>query len=271
MSIFREIEKNDRPKFKSEAGAKRFVGKFFGMKEMQMLSDPDKMPEFAFNIPAQECKAGSHMVDLEGFICHDCYALPDVDENGKRLSNRGGRYKFNVVQEALYRRFEFAMNNSYFIDVMSYLIGKKVKEKFRWFDSGDLQSEKMLDDICRICRNTPHILHWLPTKEWKMAEKYIMSGNKIPRNLDLRLSALKVDGDPPYALAKRLGLNTSTVMSPEVWEKFVATKEKGIRCPSSLNDNKCGTCKACWTDEVVNVGYKGHDLRPKLIQIKHKG
>jgi len=271
MSIFREIETNDRPKFKSEAGAKRFVGKFFGMKEMQMLSDPDKMPEFAFNIPAQECKAGAHMVDLEGFICHDCYALPDVDENGKRLSNRGGRYKFNVVQEALYRRFEFAMNNSYFIDVMSYLIGKKVKEKFRWFDSGDLQSEKMLDDICRICRNTPHILHWLPTKEWKMAEKYIMSGNKIPRNLDLRLSALKVDGDPPYALAKRLGLNTSTVMSPEVWEKFVATKEKGIRCPSSLNDNKCGTCKACWTDEVVNVGYKGHDLRPKLIQIKRKG
>ena len=104
-----------------------------------------------------------------------------------------------------------------------------------------------------------------------MADKYIMSGNKIPRNLDLRLSALKVDGDPPYALAKRLGLNTSTVMSPEVWEKFVATKEKGIRCPSSLNDNKCGTCKACWTDEVVNVGYKGHDLRPKLIQIKRKG
>ena len=266
MSIFRKLETNDRPKFKSEASARRFVGKFFNMKEMEMLSDPDKMPELAFNIPAHECNAGGHMVNLEGFICHECYALPDLDENGKPLSQRGGRYKFPVIQEALYRRFEFAMNNPYFVDVMSYLINKKIKRRFRWFDSGDLQSEKMLDDICKICRNTPHILHWFPTKEWKIAERYITAGNEIPNNLDLRLSALKIDGDPPTKLAERLGLNTSTVISPEAWDKFIATRSKGIRCPSSMNENKCGDCEGCWKHEVKNVAYKYHGR--KLIVIK---
>ena len=33
-----------------------------------LLSNPKKMPELAFNIPAQECKAGRHMVNVEGCV-----------------------------------------------------------------------------------------------------------------------------------------------------------------------------------------------------------
>ena len=259
MSLF-EIEHLDcgykgiLPVFTSYAQCIRAVG------VGELLSDPKKMPELAFNIPAQECKAGKHMVDLEGFICHACYALPEFNEDGSvnLHSSKGGRYRFNPVQLAMYRRFNFATHNPNFISVMTYLITKRIKQRFRWFDSGDIQSEKMLDDICQICRNTPHILHWLPTKEWSICKRYIEAGNKIPDNLDLRLSALRVNGEPPTKLAKRLGLNTSTVMTADVWDKFIATKETGIRCPSSINNNECGECKACWIHEVTNVGYKFH-------------
>jgi hypothetical protein len=226
----------------------------------ELLSDPKKMPEYAFNIPAQECKAGKFMVDIEGQICHDCYALPEFNEDGSvnLHSSKGGRYRFNPVQLAMYRRFNFAVFNPNFVRVMTYLITKKIKRKFRWFDSGDIQSEKMLDDICKICRNTPHILHWLPTKEWKICKRYIEAGNKIPANLDLRLSALSINGRPPTKRAKRLGLNTSTVMTAVVWDKFIATKSKGLKCPSSTQDNECKDCEACWRHEVINVGYKWH-------------
>jgi len=226
----------------------------------ELLSNPKKMPEYAFNIPAQECKAGRHMVHVEGCICKDCYCLPEFNEDGSinLHSSKGGRYRFDPVQNALYRRFNFAVYNPNFVPVMTYLITKKIKRKFRWFDSGDIQSEKMLDDICKICRNTPHILHWLPTKEWKICKIYIEAGNKIPDNLDLRLSALRINGRPPIELAKRLGLNTSTVMTADVWDKFIATKSKGLKCPSSTQGNECGLCEACWRHEVSNVGYKWH-------------
>ena len=225
-----------------------------------LLSNPKKMPELAFNIPAQECKAGRHMVNVEGCVCKDCYCLPKFNEDGSvnLHSSSGGRYRFDNTQRAMYLRYNFAVFNPNFVSIMTYVITDKIKRKFRWFDSGDLQSEKMLDDICKICRNTPHILHWLPTKEWKICKRYIEAGNKIPDNLDLRLSALHINGRPPRSRARRLGLNTSTVMTADVWGKFIATKSKGLKCPSSTQGNECKECKACWTHEVSNVGYKWH-------------
>ena len=226
----------------------------------RLLSDPKKMPELAFNLPAQECKAGKFMVDIEGQICHDCYALPEFNEDGSvnLHSSKGGRYRFDNTQRAMYQRYNFAMFNPNFVPVMTYVITDQIKRKFRWFDSGDIQSEKMLDDICKICRNTPHILHWLPTKEWQICKRYIEAGNKIPANLDIRLSALSINGRPPTKRAKRLGLNTSTVMTADVWDKFIATKSKGLKCPSSTQGNECDLCEACFRHEVINVGYKWH-------------
>ena len=244
MSIFNIV-----PQFKSEADVKRFTTKLYGVKSP--LSHPTKMPEEAFNIPADECKAGSHMVDLEDFICHDCYALPDVDENGKFLSQRGGRYKFAPTQQALYNRLDFAMGE-YFVHTMSWLINFKKIKYFRWFDSGDIQSQEMLSNICEVCRNTPNTKHWLPTKEWKMVEKYLYAGNKRPDNLVIRLSGLKKNGSPPTKLAKRLGLVTSTVVTSDVYDKI------SFKCPSSKQNNKCLDCRACWTQEVDNVPYKWH-------------
>ena len=213
----------------------------------ELMSKPEKMPEWSFNIPANTCKVGKHLVCLEGSDCFNCYALE-------------GHYRNSIVQAALERRYRFAVHNPNFIPAMTFLINLRVKRRFRWFDSGDIQSQKMLDDICQICRNTPHILHWLPTKEHKMVKRYIYAGNKIPDNLDLRLSShfhSKTSVHRVTKLAIRLGLNTATVLPPNEWEKTVPSNSS-IKCPSSTQGNKCLNCQACWTHKVLNVVYKEH-------------
>ena len=56
------------PKFNSCAEVNRFVG-------FNLLSEPSKMPEESFNIPAVKCKAGSYMVKQKDWVCYGCYAL----------------------------------------------------------------------------------------------------------------------------------------------------------------------------------------------------
>jgi len=204
-----------------------------------VMSKPSKMPEESFNIPAINCHAGGHMVGVKGAVCWKCYAL-------------SGRYAMPNTINAMQLRFDFA-NTDYFIPVMVFYINKKGTKHFRWFDSGDIQSIKMLDNICEICRQTPGTKHWLPTKEWRLVRKYIeFDGNIIPENLDIRLSALYINGKPPTRLARRLGLNTSTVVTKNIYEKL------SFKCPSSKQENQCKNCRACWTKGVKNVPYLYH-------------
>ena len=39
------------------------------------LSQPNKMPGYAYNIPAWHCITGSKLVDIENSVCAGCYAL----------------------------------------------------------------------------------------------------------------------------------------------------------------------------------------------------
>ena len=241
------VKLKETPKFKTLTDVKRFVG-------FNMLSNPQKMPEEAFNIPAQMCKAGAFMIHVKGSVCSICYAYDR------------GRYIFQNVKDAMLRRYNYAMYSPHFVDVMSWLInhrrgGKSHITWFRWFDSGDIQDEKMLDNICKICRATPNTHHWLPSKEWKIVTKYVHS-NKLPKNLTIRLSGLMIDGQPPTKLALKLGLTTSTVITHETYDKI------SFKCPSSKQDGHCngftrkkgakGGCRACWSGGVVNVPYLYH-------------
>ena len=67
----------------------------------------------------------------------------------------------------------------------------------RWFDSGDLQSMEMLDAIVAVARMTPTVRHWIPTQERKLVSDWQKLGNTLPDNLNVRVSAAKLDGDKP--------------------------------------------------------------------------
>ena len=56
-------------------------------------------------------------------------------------------------------------HHSRWAEVMAFLIEQNSCGYFRWHDSGDLQGQQHLDQIIEVCRLTPDVKHWLPTRE----------------------------------------------------------------------------------------------------------
>lgn len=194
------------------------------------LSYTDKMPCPSWSIPAQKCKTGAKLVDVAGSVCENCYAMK-------------GRYKFDNVQNALWRRWEaYKADPVTWTERMGEIIRRKKLEYFRWFDSGDLQDEAMLRHIISVARRTPETTHWLPTRETAIVEK-VLKTIKKPENLTIRVSANMVDGPPAKT---KMNLPTSGV------------SVKNWTCPAPTRSNQCGDCRRCWDPEIPLVVYKAH-------------
>jgi hypothetical protein len=188
------------------------------------LSKPSKMPGWAYGIPAKECKTGAKLQQVKGSTCYNCYALK-------------GCYMFPVVQAAQYKRLN-SINHPAWIKAMAMLINSKKKKFFRWHDSGDVQSVKHLAKIFEVCRRSPDVQHWMPTREaW--VKPYL---SRAPKNLVIRFSMPMVDQEAAISWP-----HTSTVVSGP-----------GRTCPAPEQDNACGSCRACWDPSVRNVAYGKH-------------
>ena len=191
------------------------------------LSNPSKIPGKAYGLPAQKCNVGGKLRQIEGSTCFDCYAYDR------------GMYVMPNVKTAQERRLA-AISRPDWVRQMAIAIAKG--PYFRWHDSGDIQSEKHLNDIVEVAKLTPHVQHWLPTREAALVSKL----KEIPDNLTIRVSAAMVDGPRP----KRF-INTSTVHN-----KLIPINSH--ICPAPQQDNKCGDCRACWDSAVPNVSYHQH-------------
>ena len=187
------------------------------------LSKPSKMPGWAYGLPAKECKTGSKLRAVKDSVCYNCYALK-------------GCYVFKVVQDAQYRRLE-ATKSPLWVGAMALLINSKKAKEFRWHDSGDVQDEEHLLKIFAVCKLTPSIQHWMPTREaWV---KHFLP--ECPENLVIRFSAPMVNQEAPTSWA-----NTSTVVTA------------GATCPAPKQNNECKDCRACWNKDVKNIAYGKH-------------
>ena len=193
------------------------------------LSQTSKMPCLSWGISADHCKTGSKLAQIEGSICSTCYA-------------QKGAYKWTPTKNAHERRLSL-INTSGWVDNMVSAINNA--DYFRWFDSGDLQTDEMLADIVRVAIATPETKHWLPTHEIFIVSRYLRKHGKFPSNLIVRVSAAMVDGEP----SKRVEL-TSTVHTLD--------KPIGRECPSSKQGNKCADSRACWNPRIKNISYKYH-------------
>jgi hypothetical protein len=121
---------------------------------------------------------------------------------------------------------------------MTALINSKKSKFFRWHDSGDVQSVKHLAKIFEVCRRSPDVQHWMPTREaW--VKPYL---SRAPKNLVIRFSMPMVDQDAAASWP-----HTSTVVSGS-----------DRTCPAPDQDNACGSCRACWDPSVRNVAYGKH-------------
>jgi hypothetical protein len=198
------------------------------------LSKTDKMPGFSYSLPTSRCVTGQKLAKIKGTVCHACYA-------------RRGRYVFRNVRNALERRAA-AIENPLWVEAMAFCINYEASKKpenryFRWHDSGDLQSTLHLRDIIRICKKTPKVKHWLPTKEYGMVVK-VLGDIECPKNLVIRLSAHYVDKPVKMHGALIGTVHTDPLIFPQAWH-----------CPAGDQGHKCGDCRACWDRRVRHVSY----------------
>jgi len=204
------------------------------------LSNPSKMPGYAFGFSATKCITGSKLRAVAGSVCSDCYACKEC-------------YVFTSVKHAHQVRFENLTRaivdveyRETWVDAMVRLIARR--PWFRWHDSGDLQSVDHLVLIAEVCKRTPDVRHWLPTREYRMVAEYLATFVK-PENLVIRVSAHMVgDHRPAAAFAQKHGVVASGV----------SESEAGKTCPARDQGNECGECRACWDPNVPLVIYPLH-------------
>lgn len=201
-----------------------------------------KMPGSTFAISATKCQVGAKLATVKDSTCSRCYALkleklrPSVHQ-GWLANYEKAVALINSSPDKWVAACVFQIERAF----------KKSCEPFhRWFDSGDLQSEAMLDAICRVAEKTPHISHWLPTRESAIVKAYRNAGGIVPANLVIRVSSTMI-GDKPISGHA----NTSTVHRKR--ECYT-----GQACPASTQGNNCGTCRACWNPNVSNISYPLH-------------
>lgn len=214
------------------------------------LGHPSKMPGFSYGISAMHCKKGGELRKVPGSVCSACYAMTDWYRSWIPL----------LVGHA--RRLR-GLRHPRWVDAMVKLITTKcVGENafFRWHDSGDLQGSWHLSRIVRVCERTPHILHWLPTREYELVREHLANGNAIPDNLTIRLSAHMIDAEPVLP-PELVGMPTSTVstVSQRLSGVKVIEGKGSVECRAvEARDNKCGPCRACWSRDVACVSYPQH-------------
>ena len=198
------------------------------------LSNTTKMPCSSFNLSALDCRTGSKLVKIKESVCFGCYALKGF------YRQYGHIYKMQPKTEKI--------NNDGWIDSMVWLIkhtSKKDKGYFRWHDSGDVQSLEHLKKIVEVCKQTPTVKHWLPTREYKIIRDFLF-WEEFPENLTVRLSAHLIDKMPP----SMRGVCGSTVTKDKA--------PKGLNCPANTQGGKCLDCRACWNGSVKVVSYNYH-------------
>ena len=199
------------------------------------------MPGYAWGIPASHCITGSKLAKQEGTPCATCTA-------------RKKRFLWPNVRNAYERRYQQWLDNP---TTWAYGMIEAINESvtigvpyFRWFDSGDIQSMQMLNDINFIASETPSVHHWLPTQE-----RQFVTGFKPAKNLVIRVSSPMINGFPPAGFA-----NTSVVMPKQFkrhWADRVARNTKTRwACPAVINKTyECGNCRACWDPEIETILY----------------
>lgn len=210
------------------------------------LSKTSKMPWYSWSTSAFDCKTGSELRKVEGSVCSSCYAcrgcyvFPSVrvahDRKLKALKDPRFVDAFVVVLKSLYRRGQ-----------KTYLKkGERVREnRFRWHDSGDLQSLEHLKMLNQIALRVPEIDFWLPTKEAKIVSKFLQS-DVVADNLNIRLSYPMIGGSFKRV---RDGLTSSTV----------GVLKAPMNCHAQTSGTgKCGDCRSCWDKDVEVVNYQEH-------------
>ena len=103
------------------------------------LSKPEKMPGYAYGLPAWECKTGGKLAKVPGSVCFGCYAM------------KGNYTRFPAIKRTQYKRLA-ALQDPRWSQAMAVMINSEAVSKhkvFRWHDAGDVQDLDHLNKILK--------------------------------------------------------------------------------------------------------------------------
>jgi hypothetical protein len=185
------------------------------------LTRTSKMPGLSYSLPAWECKTGSKLRKVKGSVCSACYAL------------KGNYTRYKAIKAAQYDRLEKIKNSLW---VAAMVVQVKRQKYFRWHDAGDVQNLEHLKKIYSVCKLTPEVKHWMPTREaW------------IKNHLDSKPDNLVIRFSPPM-----IGQRNDS------WPNSSMVVETGATCPAPSQGGKCGSCRQCWDSNIKVVSYGKH-------------
>ena len=198
------------------------------------LSSNSKMPAYTFAIPAREaCPRGDKLGQIEGTVCFGCYATKGHDAMRPAMNAKARRW--DVVKLALESQ---AVRKLW---LKAFVIAMTKESHFRWHSAGDLFSLEYAELVAEACKLTPHVKHWIPTRERRNASPLIGLANVVVR----------VSDDMVNQNRNKHNGHTSGVHTPE-------HGGRGLECIAYKQAGSCGDCRACWSNDVAHVSYKIH-------------
>jgi hypothetical protein len=205
------------------------------------LSSTGKMPCQSWSLSAYFCNVGQRLAKIVDSVCNGCYAMDGQYQANKKTITKAHHRKIAKFEENMTAWTE---------NFIELLHRPKYADNgfWRWFDSGDIYNYEMLLCIVSIANGTPHIKHWLPTKEYDIIRQYHKEFGDFPENLNVRVSAPMVDT-----------VLTGQANSSSVWKNsdFKETPNNRL-CRAFENDGECKKCRLCWDKSVQTITYKYH-------------
>ena len=198
------------------------------------LSKNSKMPAYTLAIPAREtCPRGDKLAQIEGTVCHGCYAMKGHDAMAPAKNAKARRLA--IINLAL----ESSPIKALWLKAFTVAMAKETY--FRWHSAGDIFSKEYADLMAMACLATPRVKHWVPTREARNAANLMATPNVV-----VRVSDDMVNQDTNKHAATTSGVHTGQAPA------------RGINCPASQNKGSCGDCRQCWDATVKHISYHLH-------------
>ncbi len=149
----------------------------------------------------------------------------------------------------------------------------------RWHDSGDLFHADYAKALLAVCRQTPKVLHWLPTRMGGLLAGLVRSGERLPPNLSVQVSCHKggVLETSQYAAVAEIrriqpearigvtysheGMKSRVVQPAEILSVY---GRNASLCPATVATESaeriCTGCRRCWAhaDSEAPIVYAVH-------------
>ena len=203
---------------------------------MIKLSKTSKMPCKSFALPAfKTCLGAKDSSGKVKDVCKSCYAMKGSYQWRSAKSLRENN-RLSIVNEL-----------HTFASEMLFLLKRENNNYFRWFDSGDIFDNDFLYEIYKVCKDTPNINHWIPTKARELLDNDTWEKLESLPNVKVRYSSDSINGE-----YNSLHGSTAIQKGQQYDDKKV------FKCPVNYDTVKeCGDCRECWHSDKV-IAYDFH-------------